>query len=314
MQSISDSTYNVDPTQLLSQHDDERRHRRSANAAYGDQFADAEEERLLALDVLAGPLAIFLLEVQLLDLDLLVHEIYVAGCLQVAVAQLAGGLVGVSEALVLDVPPGRLGAEVDEGEKGDRGDDGGAGLEAPREARVDVVEDEVGRIATGACSVFEVGHLKASELTERCRKRQKAIDVSLRRGKIPDLSHLPSHDHTIGVSVRLSEEDSGSHLPRIDVGLFSAANTGTVLALLPIPSLQVSKPPASAVQTLPQLTDAQQEARDEQLVPRLAHGAANDRQQAEHRGERDDAAPAEHQAVAQRVRQDRSDERRCEER
>ena len=105
-------SYNVDPTQLLCEHDDDGRDGGATDAAKGEELAGAPEvgcfldELRVAFGIEAGGRFGVPSEVLFLDLNLFVKQVDVAGCEERGASQAADGVECVEDTMLFDVPSG----------------------------------------------------------------------------------------------------------------------------------------------------------------------------------------------------------------
>lgn len=108
----------MNTTYLLGNHDGESGQVGAAHTRDGEELEEAGDVIALAHDLL-------------LDDELGMDSVHVSGHLNLVVAQLDHGIPCVGVAVLLHVPTGRLGAEVDEEEQRNGGDKGGSEHETP---------------------------------------------------------------------------------------------------------------------------------------------------------------------------------------
>lgn len=111
-------------THLLSNHGNTRSLSRTANTRDGEQLNKASEEVI-------GPRHSFLNLQVVLVCQLSGDIVHVSGCLQLRVAEAAQGVEGLSDLLLLKIPTGRLGTEVDADEQRNCWDESRAKLQPP---------------------------------------------------------------------------------------------------------------------------------------------------------------------------------------
>lgn len=120
---------NVDTAHLLGNHDDESSDSGAAYSGNGEKLSESSDIVGLGHNMF-------------LNGELGTNVVEIAGNLDVIVSKLGHGLPSISVATLLHVPTRRLGAEVDEDEKRDSGEEGSAKHESPVDSR-DVENSQV---------------------------------------------------------------------------------------------------------------------------------------------------------------------------